>query len=352
MKEAKPNWNKKRKIWSIRAYDGQRCIKTFYSSDKKRGDQIVKEKLHRWIANGMKDPQGTIGSLWERYLEFYSDVGTGAKKNKKTIFTQYIRPEIGSIKVENIKRNHFEAIIRKQSRRGLSRKTLQNIRGEMLAFRKWCSGEEIYIPDLSSISIPASARNKGKSIIPDDALKTLFDSSYDDARSVNYFRFLYLIGCRPGEGAGLQWDDIDFEAKQLSFNRSLNRMGEETKGKNENALRTIDISDRVIDVLRMQRDIQVAAGIKSKWVFAYDDKPPKQARLYKHWHGNDREMGKPHTPGLADRLGCQGTSLYCFRHTFVSHCQAAGIEMSTIQRYIGHSSSMNTSLILIICILM
>lgn len=34
---------------------------------------------------------------------------------------------------------------------------------------------------------------------------------------------------------------------------------------------------------------QVVGG-KGKWVFAYDDKPPKQARLYKHWHGNDREI--------------------------------------------------------------
>ena len=39
-----------------------------------------------------------------------------------------------------------------------------------------------------------------------------------------------------------------------------------------------------------QAALEQVVGGKGKWVFAYDDKPPKQARLYKHWHGNDREI--------------------------------------------------------------
>ena len=177
---------------------------------------------------------------------------------------------------------------------------------------------------------------------PNEAIKELFDTKYDDYPSVNFYRMMLVGGgLRPGECCGICWSDI--YGNRLTIKRAINLQGEITKGKNENALRTIILSDIAIQILEKQRQLQERNGIVSKWVFGYDGaNQPSLHRLYKRWHGVDRGKGTAHTKGLADLLNCPETSLYSFRHTFVTLCESDGVDLNTLRPLLGHSASMDT----------
>ena len=45
---------------------------------------------------------------------------------------------------------------------------------------------------------------------------------------------------------------------------------------------------------------------------------------------------------VADLLNCPETSLYSFRHTFVTLCEYDGVALNTLRPLLGHSATMDT----------
>lgn len=131
---------------------------------------------------------------------------------------------------------------------GRSKKTIQDINGIINRFLKWCrrNKKTTYRPD--DVHIPASARLKGKQVLQPNDLVTLLsvDTTMYKGRRVkeeyiHAYRFQVLTGLRPGELRGLRWEDINGD--RLFVRRSINVFGEETKGKNENAVRSFVLSE-------------------------------------------------------------------------------------------------------------
>ena len=68
---------------------------------------------------------------------------------------------------------------------------------------------------------------------------------------INAYRFQLLTGLRPGELLGLRWADI--KGGTVYISRAVNILGEETQGKNQNAIRAFALSERARAVLDEQR---------------------------------------------------------------------------------------------------
>lgn len=90
------------------------------------------------------------------------------------------------------------------------------------------------------LSIPKNARMGKKKILQPTALKVLFDVDtrlyygklvFDEY--IYAYRFAVATGVRPGELVGLWYGDI--KGNTVNLRRSINRLDEETTGKNENA---------------------------------------------------------------------------------------------------------------------
>lgn len=341
--QPKPRWDENKKEWKLCVYEGTKRIKSFTTKDFKKGEEDCIKKYKAWLASGKKKIPNNVNTLWEQYIETCKNTYCSrAIQNKISIYTQYIKPMVGSKKSNAVSVQDFQDIIDKSYRngKGLSRKMLINVKNEIYSFCHFCERKGITIV-LPELSIPKNARAKGKKIIPDIAIRELFNPKYDNYLSINYFRLMMLLGCRPGEVAGLQWGDLDKD--HLTINRSINLQGDITQGKNEHALRTIILSDFALNVLEKQRDWQTKEGITTDWIFGYDaDKQPSLHRLYKRWCGVSRGKGTTPTPGLAELLGAKGTSLYSFRHTFVTLCQEANVDLSVLKPFVGHSFSMDT----------
>jgi len=145
---------------------------------------------------------------------------------------------------------------------------------------------------------------KGKNVLQPKDLETLFavDTTIYKGKRVkeeyiHAYRFQALTGLRPGELRGLRWEDID--ENRVFIQRSINVFGEETKGKNENAVRSFVLSD----LARQELDAQAQEyPSENGYVFGLPSPTAYRERWQKYCESNNITRTTP----------------YELRHTFVS----------------------------------
>lgn len=192
---------------------------------------------------------------------------------------------------------------KRTSDKPLSRKTLMTIRSTEISFVKWCRRNK-YSALFPELSIPKNARMGKKNILQPSALKILFDVDsrlyygkrvFDEY--IYAYRFTVATGVRPGELVGLWYGDI--KGNTVNLRRSINRMDEETTGKNENAIRSFDMGEEAHEAY----EAQVALLKATTPLFQI----PNQRALFKRWKKYQKDNGiEPQV------------TLYEMRHTFVS----------------------------------
>lgn len=317
-------WNGKR--WRIDVQkDGTR--KSFYSSKPGRtGQREANAKADAWLEEGIgaKAPRvSEAGQLWLQEVQL-----TTSSTNYRPLESRWrvwVLPQIGSKRVSNLTDQDLQNIVNKAYSAGRSRKTLQLLCADLRAFCKYCRKSKFarYTPE--DLRVPTGARYKGKTVLQPADLVKLFntDTTVYKGRTVHddfiqAYRFQVLTGLRPGELLGLRWADIHGNTVQVA--RSVNVDGEETQGKNQNAVRAFVMSDMARRVLEDQR--QVTGSEDS--VFALGS----EQYYYHRW----RVYCK--TNGLAP------CSPYELRHTFVSVVKT--LPAGEVKQLVGHSQDMDT----------
>lgn len=143
-------------------------------------------------------------------------------------------------------------------------------------------------------------------------------------------------GLRKGEALGLKWNNIDFEAKTLTVERTRDSHGSRTP-KTKNSYRTILIDDQLINQLTTYRS----------WC--------KQAKLLfgKHLKDNDYifisyQTGEPISENLieytmnriAKKTGCKRITAHGLRHTHATILIGQRIPVKVIANRLGNTPQM------------
>ena len=328
-----PRWSASQQKWSISIYSGTKRIKTFWSSKPgKAGKEEVLRKYEAYI--GGADDDITVYGEFQRFLADYkARVLPETYKDVKGRSETYILPKIGARRLRGMRLTDFQNVLNTATKKDgspLSKKSLMNIRAILVQFLKYASLDGCAVPSGSALIVPKSAQTIGKQVIPLEAVKRLMDDS--DANTdicffVHYFRFLLLTGMRPGEALGLRFSDID-ENGFVTIRQSVNTHYRITGGKNKNAQRRFKLPKKALKVIEDQREF--TDGLDNEFVFCgYDGLPAHQNTVYKAWRR------------LAKIIGAEGTSLYSFRHSFVSY-YGSSLPLPYLRAIIGHSVNMNT----------
>ncbi|MDL2254562.1 site-specific integrase, partial [Ruminococcaceae bacterium OttesenSCG-928-I18] len=221
----------------------------------------------------------------------------------------------------------LQAPIDKACAKGLSKKTLQNILGVEKAFIKYCRKAKYTQLLPENVTIPKSARLKGRAILqPHDIIK-LFNNDTVPFRGkiarddyVYAYRFQVLTGLRPGELVGLRWYDV--HDKTIYIRRSINYYGEETTGKNNNAIRSFELSGMAYAILQKQMDLTPPEECDS--IFGISSIPNYSRRWKIFSEYNEITAVSP----------------YEMRHTFVS--VAKRLPEGIVKPLVGHARNMDT----------
>ena len=319
-------WEEKYQRWRIAVQkDGQR--KYFYSSTPGRtGQREANRKADAWLEDGIGVKVGRVEDVYKLWLDgLKQTTSAGNWEPVESRWRIWVLPIIGKKRVNALTDADLQTIVNKAHAAGKSRKTLQLLAGDLRAFCKFCRKAKLstYLPE--DVQIPAGARLKGKKVLqPDDLVKlfsidtTLYRGKRVHDDFVHAYRFEVLTGLRPGELLGLRWADI--KGSTVNLSRAINVKGIETRGKNENAVRSFVLSDVAKAVLEAQRAI--TGHCES--VFCLET----ERRYYKRWKvycaAND----------------LQPVSLYELRHTFVSVVKT--LPAGEVKELVGHSEDMDT----------
>ncbi len=317
-------WNGKR--WRIDVQkDGTR--KSFYSSKPGRtGQREANAKADAWLDDGIAARAPRVSEACGRWLrEVQQTTSSTNYRPLESRWRIWVLPVIGSKRVNALTDQDLQNVINRAHTAGKSRKTLKNLSADMRAFCKYCRKSKVsrYLPE--DIKIPAGSRYKGKNVLqPSDLLK-LFNIDTTTYRGktvrdeyINAYRFQVLTGLRPGELIGLRWADIHGNTANVA--RSINIEGEETQGKNQNAVRSFVMSEMARRVLDEQR--QQTGGEESVFCIT------SERYYYNRWRA------------YCDTNGLAPCSPYELRHTFVSVVKT--LPAGEVKPLVGHSEDMDT----------
>ncbi|MDQ6852443.1 MAG: site-specific integrase [Actinomycetota bacterium] len=142
---------------------------------------------------------------------------------------------------------------------------------------------------------------------------------------------------RRGELLGLRWRDVDLDAKRLAVRQTLLSVEyrlETSSGKTENAVRTIDLDDRTVAVLRAHRAGQLEERLlvgtaydDRDLVFAHPDGRPIHPDVFSQTF--ERRVAGADLPRIR---------LHDLRHTHATLMLAGGVPVKVVSERLGHAT--------------
>lgn len=319
-------WIEKSQRWQINVQtNGVR--KTFTSRKPGRtGQREANAKADAWLDDGVVTSRKNLSKIFPEYLE---ELKLRTSKSNWTgieyRWRVWSEPVIGRLKPDALSDQKLQDVVnRAYAKGGLAKKTLMNIRADLMAFVKYLRKGKYTTYHPEEVIIPKGASVGIRRILQPEHLITLFSVDTTEYRGkivrdkyINAYRFQVLTGLRPGELRGLMPGDIIGD--RVNLQRSVNIYGEITAGKNENAIRGFTLTPTAKAILQDQ--LQQMEGL---YIF---DLPTEQA-YGRRWRRYCETNGiPPVTP-------------YEMRHTFVSVIQS--LPEGWIKALVGHSRSMDT----------
>ncbi|GIK77714.1 MAG: site-specific integrase [Acidobacteria bacterium] len=147
-------------------------------------------------------------------------------------------------------------------------------------------------------------------------------------------RALYLTaamtGLRQGELLALRWGDVDWRAGRLRVRRTFTR-GSFGAPKSRRSSRSVPLTDRVAGALERHFQASVFQADEDL-VFCnpHTGRPMDASRMRKRFK-----------KALA-RAGIRPVRFHDLRHTFGTHCAAAGVPLRILQEWMGHRDAKTT----------
>ena len=327
-------WNEKQERWIIKVQtDGER--RSFYSSlPGRKGKHEAEGKADDWLeSKSAKDVR--FEAAWKLYLAYIKTTGgTGNYNNRDSIGRTWLLPKLKNKKVSSITANDFQLRINEAAQQGKSRRLCVNIRATIKNFCNYAEDCRMPIISPKRLTVPQNTPVGERKILQPDGLTTLFSKDYTlryghkvPSFFIYAFRFSVLRGLRRGELCGLKKEDID--GNTIHISRAVNNLGEETKGKNDNARRYITLSPMAKEVLEAQAAMLKRNGIISPWIFPDEHGERLDSNhFYKAW----KSYRTAHNLDV---------SLHELRHTFVS-IMKYDMPQEMLKDIVGHSPEMDT----------
>ena len=296
--------------------------KTRKEAEKKRDE--AKLKLAMGVNVG---DNTTVKGLAETWLRDYKEkeVRESSYLTISRAVTCHIIPELGSLKVREVKPAHIKHFMNSMS--DLAHNSQRNILGITRAVFNVAVENEMILrnPCVGSIKPSGEAPKEKVPLTPEQTQVML-----DKARGTKIHLFVLLgfyAGLRRGELLGLQWNDINFTEGTVSVKRSVAPTKDNPGGelcatlKSDAAERTIPLPWPVIEEIR-------AAKAKSKSLFltpGSDGGIMKFTSLEHHWKQLMKGLSFSATPHL-------------MRHTRITRWFEQGLDLKEIQYLAGHAS--------------
>lgn len=270
-----------------------------------------------------------LNDFSESYFEIHKNrVREHTFYRNKLYYESKVKPYFGNRKITEIKPIDLERWQNNFISKNYKKNTIQKYRSVFFSIlNEAVKNEIIKTNPLSLVSSPKIEKkfeilNDEDEICPfsKEEIKTIINNS--DGYLKNFIILMFSSGMRPGEIIALTWNDIDFDKKQITVNKTI------TNGKV--GLPKTATSVRKVDMLPLA-EFTLLEQLKTTKKFKYVFVNSKGTNIYSHSF-----IGRKFNAVL-DKSNIPHRPLYNLRHTFASHLLIQGEDITWISKNLGHT---------------
>ncbi len=288
----------------------------------------------------------TVNELLDLYLD---GLDADDKLSAKTRFDYrrnadgYIRPTLGPRKVRDITPDVILAWQRALTKGGgvksgkaLAPNTVRLARAPLAgAFKLALATGVVAVNPMLTAGRPAPKRSIPRHWSPEQA--RTFLGFLEGDRTYPVWAFLLGAGLRIGELVWLRWDNVDLERRHARIVEFASTLGYElvsSQGKSRDAVRTIDLDDGLVSVLRQQRKQQAAERLAAEDYAASEYVFTKPGGGSYHPQGLSKLLGR-----LSEEVGLPRLTAHGLRHTSATLMLASGVPPKVAAERLGHADA-------------
>ncbi|MBA3344993.1 MAG: tyrosine-type recombinase/integrase [Gemmatimonadales bacterium] len=315
--------------------------------DAERWEREQRGKVER--AEWVQPSKQTLNAYLDGWLAGPMGANQRTRDDYRRILASYIRPALGTVRLDQLTTTMIRTALAELSARGLSPRTVHYAHSVLRLALGHAVEDRLLIvnPAVAKRMLPPATRHEVAVLSRADVRRLL--EATRDTRLGALWNLLAYTGMRPGEALGLQWADVDLSAGGVRVRRGLvpqkkdsatGRTWRLEEPKTEKSRRAIPLLPATVVALRWHRTGQdaekIAAGSAYSdygFVFASPTgEPLREDVVYKsHFRPALRAAGVP------------AITLYALRHTAATLMLEAGIAMKVVQERLGHSTMMLTA---------
>ncbi|MDR4971653.1 site-specific integrase [Bacillus toyonensis] len=316
----------------------------------KKEAQLAAAKVEEKLASGIgiNISNLTFNTYMYEWLDTYKK-GTISEQTYKVYkknIRLYILPAFGNIKLKDLTRVKYQKFINDLLKK-LSKQTVLLINSTMHNALEIAVNElEILTKNpTNKISIKEHKvidNQKKIKCFDIDELESFLNYVLNEQATFKYyslFKFLSRTGLRIGECLSLQWNDIEFEKKQVYINKTLittqrNQSIKFGPPKNKSSIRTLTLDASTLALLKTIKKEQAKSTLKNG----------KYYKDYNFVFTNEDNSCMLQASTLAflkkacKNGGFEYITLHGFRHTHAVHLLQSGANIKYVSERLGHTT--------------
>lgn len=329
--------------------EGKDVFKWISGKTKRELENARREIEQYYIdGTGLRDNRlfGEYAGEWFRVHKAPS-VAPSTRQEYRYTLNKHVLPVFGERNLRAIQPSELQEFINGFA--GVSKTKITMITACLRGiFRAACSDRILEINPTVSLVKPIAAKPEKKRPLTEEERARCEGACITHAQGY-YLAIMYYLGVRPGEARGLQWGDIDWNARTIHIQRDIDYKNKSEAGelKNEESDRFIPIPDKLYNILLPRRGLPhlfIVTGERNHsalsktsaerlWVelmLACDMVVPVPEGGNRYRESDIRSKYEPEiTP-------------HTLRHNYITLCWENGVDVFKTMKLVGHKSIKTT----------
>lgn len=327
---------------------GRLIRKYFYGKTRKETSEKLNRAIEELRDNRFinKSDNPTVEQWCHEWLWSYKRNSVKQKTfdQYETILRTHIIPDIGDIRLADLKTMHIQRIINKMYDSGLSHRTIEVMKIVMHAALKQAQRNKLVGENVCENVVLPRKQPKRIRVLNEDEQTKLIAALKDNYIGRGLLFALYT-GMRRGEVLALKWSDYDKNEKTISITKALSRVRTYNKDgnktmltvttpKTDTSIRTVPLIDKAVELLAEHKHKQ------ERYMELVGDYYTDNDLIFSSSRGDyldpgnfNRKLNK-----TVKNIGIAQISPHALRHSFATRGLEAEVSLKAMQELLGHSS--------------